>query len=52
MLRDLAPQALVRKRDIQAAGTPIKEAVRRMQDLGAIDSHGRRLKYELPPDMK
>ena len=52
---DLANRELVarlRERDLQAAGTRIKDAVRRMQELGVIDSHGRRLNKELPPDMQ
>jgi hypothetical protein len=52
---DLANRKLVarlRERDLQAAGVRIKAAVRRLQDLGIIDSQGRRLNKELPPDMK
>jgi hypothetical protein len=52
---DLSDRELVDKvieRDLQSADLRIKEAVRRLQDLGVIDARGRRLNSELPHDMK
>jgi hypothetical protein len=52
---DLADRELVarvRERDLEAAEVRIKEAVRRLQQLGIIDAEGRRLNKELPPDMR
>ena len=51
-LSDRELVAKIRERDLQAADQRIKEAVRRLQDLGVIDARGRRLNRELPPDMK
>ena len=51
-LSDRELVAKIRERDLQAADLRIKEEVRRLQDLGVIDAHGRRLNKELPPDMK
>jgi hypothetical protein len=44
--------ARIRERDLEAAGVRIKEAVRRLQELGIIDATGQRLNKELPPDMR
>lgn len=51
-LSDRELVAQIRERDLQAADLRIKSEVRRLQDLGVIDSRGRRLNKELPPDMK
>ena len=35
-----------------AAAQRTKEAVRRLQEAGIIDSEGRRIRQDLPPDMQ
>ena len=52
---DLADRELVarvRERDLLDAETRIKDAVSRLQKLGVIDTQGRRLNKDLPPDMR
>lgn len=48
--RDLVER--LKEQDRLAAGERIKAAVKRLQDLGVIDSEGRRLNPELPADMR
>lgn len=52
---DFADRALVariRERDLEAAEVRIKEAVRRLQQMGVLDAEGRRVNKELPPEMR
>lgn len=52
---DFADRALVariRERDLRAAEGRIQEAVKRLQQLGVLDTQGRRVNKELPPDMR
>ena len=51
-LSDRELVARVRERDLEQAEGRIKDAVRRLQDLGVIDADGHRLNRELPPDMQ
>lgn len=51
-LKDLALIERVSERDRKIANIRIRAAVKRLQDLGIIDSEGHRISKELPEDMR
>ena len=40
------------RQEQRKAGVRIKKAVKELQEKGILDEHGRRIKKELPPDMR
>ena len=49
---DDAEMELFRKQEERKAGERVREAVRRLREQGIIDARGRRIRKDLPPDMR
>jgi hypothetical protein len=47
-----AEMELFRKQEERKAGERVREAVRRLREQGIIDARGRRIRKDLPPDMR
>lgn len=43
---------IFRKQEERKAGERVREAVRRLREQGIIDAQGRRIRKDLPPDMR
>jgi hypothetical protein len=51
-LDDPEEMAELLRQDLRQADARIKEAVQRMRQQGLVDAEGRRVRPELPPDMR
>jgi hypothetical protein len=51
-LDDSKEREAFRRQEQHKAGVRIKKAVRDLQERGILDERGRRIRKELPPDMR
>ncbi len=49
---DDAEMDLFRRQEEQKAGERVRKAVKRLREQGIMDAHGRRVRKDLPPDMR